>query len=298
MSVIAYIHPLRCILLAMRFLMVVLLVFAPAWAEAQAHGLPVADEPALEPTEPSPGFEGGLRTSESPPTDIVLLDRPPVNSPEVPDQDVGCANEVAAADAPSPAGRAIANLDAAACHRLLEARGVPFQGLSPEEARGVGIPIRLTGELDGIVVSHRGGSELHEIVDCRLAVAILEWAPLLREAGITALRHYSIYRPGAQVARSGRVSGHAHGMAIDLGRIERDGEQLAVLDGWESRERGADPCVGPFEESEASARLRAVVCQAVERDLFQVVLTPHHDRAHQNHVHLEVRPGVDWSYVH
>jgi len=27
------------------------------------------------------------------------------------------------------------------------------------------------------------------------------------------------------------------------------------------------------------------------------VLTPHHDDAHANHVHLELRPGVDWSLL-
>lgn len=44
--------------------------------------------------------------------------------------------------------------------------------------------------------------------------------------------------------------------------------------------------------------MRSAVCAAVQRDLFQIVLTPHHDEAHANHVHLEVRPGVDWVYVH
>jgi hypothetical protein len=39
------------------------------------------------------------------------------------------------------------------------------------------------------------------------------------------------------------------------------------------------------------------VCQAVENSLFQVVLTPHHDRAHENHVHLELKPEVSWTYV-
>jgi hypothetical protein len=43
--------------------------------------------------------------------------------------------------------------------------------------------------------------------------------------------------------------------------------------------------------------MRGVICAAVQRDLFQVVLTPHHDAAHANHVHLEIRPGVDWTYV-
>jgi hypothetical protein len=40
-----------------------------------------------------------------------------------------------------------------------------------------------------------------------------------------------------------------------------------------------------------------MVCAAVSADLFQVVLTPHYDRAHGNHVHLEVVPGVPWSFV-
>jgi hypothetical protein len=43
--------------------------------------------------------------------------------------------------------------------------------------------------------------------------------------------------------------------------------------------------------------LREVVCAAAASDLFQVVLTPHHDEHHQNHVHLEVRPNVTWSLL-
>ena len=43
--------------------------------------------------------------------------------------------------------------------------------------------------------------------------------------------------------------------------------------------------------------LRGTVCDAIERSLFHVVLTPHHDKAHQNHVHLELKPSKDWTYV-
>jgi hypothetical protein len=43
--------------------------------------------------------------------------------------------------------------------------------------------------------------------------------------------------------------------------------------------------------------LRSVVCEAIDSQLFQVVLTPHHDRAHENHVHLELKPEVNWTYV-
>jgi hypothetical protein len=43
--------------------------------------------------------------------------------------------------------------------------------------------------------------------------------------------------------------------------------------------------------------LRGVTCAAADRKLFQVVLTPHYNKAHENHVHLELKPEVDWTYV-
>jgi hypothetical protein len=43
--------------------------------------------------------------------------------------------------------------------------------------------------------------------------------------------------------------------------------------------------------------LRSVTCSAADRKLFQVVLTPHYNHAHANHVHLEIKPEVDWTYV-
>ena len=36
---------------------------------------------------------------------------------------------------------------------------------------------------------------------------------------------------------------------------------------------------------------------AIEADLFQVVVSPHHNDAHNNHVHLEVRPEVTWRSI-
>lgn len=197
----------------------------------------------------------------------------------------------------APTGRAIAALDAAACLAYLESRDVAFEILDPGEIEGVGIPIRLAGPLDGVVIETTNRSESHAILDCRLAVALLAWAPQLRAAGITAIRHYSTYRAGARVGGSGRPSGHSHALAIDVGRMDRGDEHLTILEAWEARAPGVDPCEGPFDESPTSALLRELVCAAVARELFQVVLTPHHDRAHQNHLHLEVRPGVDWTYV-
>ena len=188
--------------------------------------------------------------------------------------------------------------DPEACAAALVAHGVAFDRVRAADADGVRMPVRLRGPLDGVEVTARGKRRSNAILDCRLALALLSWAPTLRRAGITRIEHYSIYRPGAHVAGSGRESGHARGMAIDAARFYlRNGTALDVLNDWEERDRGGAPCPKRSDEAWPSRLLRSVVCDAVDHKLFQIVITPHHDRAHGNHVHLERKPEVSWTYV-
>jgi hypothetical protein len=153
--------------------------------------------------------------------------------------------------------------------------------------------VALEGVETAIEVDAIGGVAIEGALDCRLAAAILAWAPELRARGIRELVAMSIHRPNARVAGSHHVSGHAHALALDLGAVRLDdGRTIDVLNGWVGRERGADPCASGLEDP-----LRGAVCAAIASGHFQIVLTPHHDAAHANHVHLEVRPSVDWSYV-
>lgn len=184
------------------------------------------------------------------------------------------------------------------CYAALQAEGVAFERVAESEALDVDTPARLLGPLRGVEVVGRDRGRTHAILDCRLALALLSWAPALKQAGVVRIEHYSIYRPRARTPRQGRVSGHARGLAIDAARFHmHNGEVLDVLTDWEDRDRGGAPCPQRPDEPWSSRVLRGVVCDAVENNLFQVVLTPHHDRAHENHVHLEIRPEVDWTYV-
>lgn len=186
----------------------------------------------------------------------------------------------------------------AGCYRALAAAGVVFEQVPAQDARGIAVPTLLRGPLGGIEVVPSDHSVKHALLDCRLALALLAWAPTLRRAGVERIEHYSTYRPGARTSKTGKVSGHARGLAIDAARFGlTDGETLDVRTDWEDRERGAAPCPRRPDEGRPSRLLRDVVCSAVERELFQVVITPHHDRAHGDHVHLELRPEVSWMYV-
>lgn len=188
----------------------------------------------------------------------------------------------------------------------------PFRDLAPEDclarARASGIDFRersheavaagmIVEEVGGVRWEFAGRLEVHRVMDCRLVLALQAWAPTLRAAGVRAIRHLSALRPSARVRTTGAPSGHARGLAVDPRHfVMDDGTELDVLEDWVWRERGADPCA-PAEEPESSARLRATVCQAVEAGLFQVVVTPHHDDAHANHVHVEVVPEVGWRWA-
>lgn len=208
------------------------------------------------------------------------------------------AQPVSAPPAAILARAELAALDADACHALLRSREVAFEVIDAEDARNVHAPIRLRGPVGGITVAHGGRSERHEIMDCRLAVSLLGWAPALREAGFERIEHMSIYRPGARVRSTGRASGHDAGTAIDVFFFIRpDGTRLEVERDWADKTRGSAPCPPREDEPEAEHVLRTLVCNAVAADLFQVVVTPHGDARHHNHVHLEIRPEVEWTHV-
>lgn len=265
---------------------IALLAVLVSWttsADAQAEPDPAPTPPTAPPPTAPPDAAPDTAPDANPP------DAPP-DPPPPPD-----------APPPLPTGRALANLPADTCLTLLSAHGVTFDALLPEDAPGVRTPVRVHGALGDVTVVPRNDPEqsVHAVLDCRLALAVLAWAPTLRAAHVAKLEHYSAYRGNARVAGRGPVSGHASAMALDAARFHTDdGEVLDVLVDWADRRRGADPCAPRDDEPTGSRTLRSVVCEAARLDLFQVVLTPHHDPAHRNHVHLELRPGVTWSYVH
>lgn len=175
-----------------------------------------------------------------------------------------------------------------ACYETLDRAGVQYTRVAGDKATGVDWPILLTGPLDGVRIQGAQANAPSNYLDCRLARALLSWTPQLRAAGVTGLQHYSMYRKGAVVAGSGSVSGHAHGYAIDVAAFElQDGRRVRVLQDWAPRARGADPCDTHSGTSDA-ALMRELVCDAAAQSLFQLVLTPHYNDAHADHLHLEV----------
>jgi hypothetical protein len=195
------------------------------------------------------------------------------------------------------------SLDRAACESELTLRSIPFARV--DGAPGVLAPVRLTGALHGVVYrtdlpEARRASSPWEIVDCRLALALDDFAVQLAAHDIVEVVHFSAYRPPPARWPAGRVATrHPGAMAIDTARfVKRDQTSLSIEHDFHGR-IGVPPC-GPRAGHPATpeaAELRQIVCDAAEAKLFNVELTPGFNWAHRNHLHLEVTPGARWFVV-
>lgn len=182
------------------------------------------------------------------------------------------------------------------CAAFLKREGVAYDRAEGPERTA--LYVRPKGPIGGVVYEFDGRSAVHEVMDCRLVAALVQWGPRLRSLGIQKVRHISAYRPGARVARTGRPSGHASALALDLRYIElEDGRILDVLEDWGDRKKGAAPCEEGRGAGDPHPELRRLVCETIDDGIFQTIITPHRDTLHDNHVHLELVPEVEWTYV-
>ena len=198
-----------------------------------------------------------------------------------------------------------ANLGQGACEAELRRRKVPF---ARAEARGVLAPVRLRGPVSGVTFRSQlpertRASSPYEIFDCRLVLALEDFAKLLSKLDIVEVIHFSAYRPPPT---RGWVPGHLgsrHGgaLALDVGKfVRKDGTVLDVEKQFHGRigARTCGPGSGPAPSSPESLALRGLACDSASGHLFNVILTPNYNWPHRNHFHLEVTSGVKWFIVH
>lgn len=249
-----------------------------------AHALPSLPPPDAPSVEPAPAADGDGDDAMPVPTDGTEIPAPN------------------AADASAPARRYGA-MDAPTCERELRARGVHFEK-APEQ-RGVLLPVRLTGPVRGVTYRTALGERArktspYEITDCRLALALDDFAKILAAHDIVEVIHYSMYRPPSPRSLSPGALGtrHSGALAIDAGSFtKKDGSKIDVEKdfhgGIGQRACGVAPPADP-----RAKELREIVCGAASAHLFNVALTPDYNWQHRNHFHLEVTPKVSWFIIH
>jgi hypothetical protein len=199
----------------------------------------------------------------------------------------------------------------AQCLAELDRRGIGYA--VEKSSPGVLAPVRLTSDVGGVVYRTAAPAKEretgpHDVFDCRLVLSLAEWSKILAAHHIDEVLMYSAWRPPPPSWPEGKLgTRHPGALAIDAyrfgkklapGKKAKDREWLDVARDFSGR-IGAPSC-GPGAlppRSAAGKELRAIVCAAADAHLFTTILTPNYDRAHFNHLHLEVTPEVKWHLV-
>ena len=162
------------------------------------------------------------------------------------------------------------------CLRHLRRLGVTFRPQA--DTLGVDTPVVVSGAIGGI--RYYANGDLPLLCDCRLALALHRIASVLRDSGVRAARFSGAY--SYRKTRSGRLSLHARGLAIDLHEFVVAGRTLSVeRDYARGLSRGC---------ASTAPVLNRLACRLHATGLFRELLTPDYDRDHRDHFHLGISP--------
>lgn len=219
-----------------------------------------------------------------------------------------------------------AAMSAEQCRAALERRKIAFEPV--RRAPGVLAPVRLPQGVGGVLYrtalpAHQRASNPNDVFDCRLALALSDFSRILRVHDVAEVLMYSAWRPPPAAWPEGKLARrHPGGLAIDPYRFVKRRVDDAFAEEWLDVERdfvgrrGAPVCgegagkpagrgargatgrgTSGLPADAAARELRSIVCEAADQHIFTSILTPNYDRAHKNHLHLEVTPGVQWQLV-
>lgn len=160
------------------------------------------------------------------------------------------------------------------CLRQLRGAGLSFQVLS--EKRGVSTPVAIEGPIGGVRYWTVGAGPM--VSDCRMALALSRVAPELRGLGITAVRFSGAY--SYRMARVGRLSLHAYGLALDVHEVIADEKSHVVARDFV---RGL-----PNGCAQEAPLLNRLACRLAQLRLFQELLTPDSNADHHDHLHIAI----------
>jgi len=206
--------------------------------------------------------------------------------------------------APGPDASDLMRLSAAQCHARLDALEISYTRVAAHKVPEVAIPVRLTGAVAGVDFtipwSNDPEHDPNAIWDCRLVVAVAPIAEFLHAHGVTEVQYFSALRRG-KIVRDKPRSQHNVGLALDLLGVRGPSMPLATVEQTYPRGRlracpvdaaAPGPLGAPVPTGASAADLFfALTCQAYARGLFHTILTPDHDRAHHNHLHLDLKAG-------
>lgn len=181
------------------------------------------------------------------------------------------------------------------CEAELRKRQIAFHRAA--DLAGVRAPVLLDGPLHGVTFHSRAP---HTELDCRLVLALDDFATTLAAHDIVGANVFSSYRSPNENGCTNKYAGEQHcaALAADVGLFEKKDRSVLSVDKDFHGKIGLLTCkatAGPKPATPAAKELWELACGAAGRQ-FQVILTPNWNEQHRNHFHLELTTH-DWVLV-
>ncbi len=206
-----------------------------------------------------------------------------------------------------PASR-FANLSPTECRKQLKLTGElgnAFKAQGP--SNGIASPMRVVAPLRAVHFQVPPANTTFGLLDCRQALLWIQLLPLLEKHKIAKIRIDNFYRDGARINRRGKKSQHSYGLAADVVSVTlEDGRELDVKEDFLGK-RGEPPCgpkaaVHPIqgttaEQVDEAIAFRNFVCELASTGSFHHILTPNYNKAHESHLHLDLKRDNKWFSV-
>ncbi len=186
-----------------------------------------------------------------------------------------------------------AQMDIGECREELLAREVGFEAnirddSHPEEDPSltchVADPVYLIPPVAGVSLRYYYDDEPDRVlVDCETAHAIVDTAQDIGPLGVAELVHVGTYNCRT-ISGSSSLSQHGLGRALDINGFTFDsGDTVTVLDHWEDGDNTPESWEGQF--------LYEAVHRWHDDWIWNVILTPEYNSAHDNHFHVDMTEG-------
>jgi hypothetical protein len=189
----------------------------------------------------------------------------------------------------------IGALDEAACAKSLKKHKIPH--VKAPGAPKIEFPIILTGPIDGVHFdTGRPYAERTiakgDAIDCRLAVALVDLARVVKKHGITHVMVKSFHRPTQQILDPAAPLRHRIGFAIDIAGFKtKKGHELVVLTDFHGK-IGQQTCgtvaAKPNPDTKEARELWAIFCQISATEAFDSGINPNYNASHFDHMHFDL----------
>ena len=136
----------------------------------------------------------------------------------------------------------------------------------------------------GVDMLYYDGTETpRTLASCEMAHSLADTVEDVAAEGVSAILHIGTYNCRV-ISGTSRLSRHSYADAIDIYGFEfHDGRVWTLIDDWEHDTETPSTDAGRFLYSAAQ--------RWYDDWIWNIILTPNYDSAHDNHFHVDLTPG-------